>query len=123
MSLPEVARRFIDAITIGDADAARACYAPDAQIWHNFDGVTQTVEEHIALMDAMTKRVADRRYVVHRLEPIEGGYLQQHTLELVLPDGRELATEAVALVTVDDEGRIARIDEWLDPAPVLAMFG
>ena len=123
MSLPEVAQRFIDAITIGDADAARACYAPDAQIWHNFDGVTQTVEENIALMDAMTKRVADRRYVVHRLEPIEGGYLQQHTLELVLPDGRELATEAVALVTVDDEGRIARIDEWLDPAPVLAMFG
>ncbi len=44
MSLPVVAQRFIDAITIGDADAARSCYAPDADIWHNFDDITQTVD-------------------------------------------------------------------------------
>ncbi|MEM8706248.1 MAG: nuclear transport factor 2 family protein [Actinomycetota bacterium] len=122
MSLPDVAQRFIDAITVGDADAARACYAPDAALWHNFDNVTQTVDENIALMNAMTKRITDRRYVIRRLEPIEGGYLQQHTLELVLPDGQELSTEAVALVTVDDDGLIARIDEWLDPAPLAPMF-
>ncbi len=122
MSLPEVAQRFIDAITIGDADAARACYAPGAEIWHNFDDVTQTAEENIALMNAMTKRVSDRRYVIRRLEPIDGGYLQQHALELVLPDGRQLSTEAVALVSVDDDGLIARIDEWLDPAPLAPMF-
>ena len=114
MSLPVVAQRFIDAITIGDADAARSCYAPDADIWHNFDDITQTVDDNIALMSAMTKRIADRRYVIRRLEPIEGGYLQQHTLELVLPDGRELSTEAVAIVMVNDDGLISRIDEWLD---------
>jgi hypothetical protein len=66
MSLPVVAQRFIDAITIGDADAARSCYAPDADIWHNFDGVTQTVDDNIALMNAMTTRIADRRYVIRR---------------------------------------------------------
>ena len=48
MSLPVVAQRFIDAITIGDADAARSCYAPDADIWHNFDDITQTVDDNIA---------------------------------------------------------------------------
>ncbi|MEO0494804.1 MAG: nuclear transport factor 2 family protein [Actinomycetota bacterium] len=122
MTVPAVAQRFIDAITVGDADAARACYAPGAEIWHNFDNVTQSAEENIALMNAMTKRVADRRYVVRRLEPIEDGYLQQHTLELVLPDGQEISTEAVAIVTVNDDGLIARIDEWLDPAPLAPMF-
>ena len=80
--------------------------APDADIWHNFDDITQTVDDNIALMSAMTKRIADRRYVIRRLEPIEGGYLQQHTLELVLPDGRELSTEAVAIVMVNDDGLI-----------------
>ena len=122
MSLPAVAQRFIDAITVGDADAARSCYAPDADIWHNFDDITQTVDDNIALMNAMTKRIADRRYVIRRLEPIEGGYLQQQTLELVLPDGRELSTEAVAIVRVNNDGLISRIDEWLDPAPLAPLF-
>ena len=122
MSIPQVAQRFIDAITVGDSDAARACYAPDANIWHNFDGITQTVDDNIALMNAMTKRVADRRYVIRRLEPIEGGYLQQHTLELAAPGGQELSIEAVAIVTVNDDGLISRIDEWLDPAPLAPLF-
>lgn len=122
MSLPDVAQRFIDAITVGDEPAARACYAADAEVWHSFDNVVQTVDDNMALMNAMTKRVSDRRYVIHRLEPIEGGYLQQHTLELALADGQRLSTEAVALVTVDGEGLIARIDEWLDPTPLAPMF-
>jgi ketosteroid isomerase-like protein len=41
MSEPETVRalaaRFFDAIEAGDADAALACYAPDARIWHNTD--------------------------------------------------------------------------------------
>ena len=49
MSLPAVAQRFIDAITVGDADAARSCYAPDADAG-NFDDITQTVDDNIALM-------------------------------------------------------------------------
>ena len=122
MSLPAVARRFIDAITVGDEQAARRCYAAGAEIWHSFDNVTQTVDDNMALMNAMTKRVSDRRYVIHRLEPIEGGYLQQHTLELVLPSGQLLSTEAVALVSVDDAGLISRIDEWLDPTPLAPLF-
>ena len=122
MSIPQVAQRFIDAITVGDSDAARACYAPDANVWHNFDNITQTVDDSIALMNAMTRRVADRRYVIRRLEPIEGGYLQQHTLELTAPDGQELSTEAIAIVTVNDDGLISRIDEWLDPAPLAPLF-
>ena len=122
MSVPAVAQQFIDAITVGDIDATTACYEPDAEIWHNFDGITQTVDENLALMNAMTKRVVGRRYVIRRLEPIEGGYLQQHTLELDLPDGQTVRTEAVAIVAVSGRGLISRIDEWLDPAPLAPMF-
>ena len=70
----------------------------------------------------MTKRVVGRRYVIHRLEAIAGGYLQQHTLELDLPDGQTVATDAVALIGVSERGLISRIDEWLDPAPLAPMF-
>ena len=44
MGLPAVANRFLDALNAGDVEAARACYHPDAEIWHDFDGVTQSVE-------------------------------------------------------------------------------
>ena len=122
MALPDVATRFLDALNSGDVDTARACYHPDAEIWHDFDGVTQTVDENMALMAAMAKRAAAREYVVRRLEPIAGGYLQLHTLQLTLPDGRELAAEAVALVQVGDDGLIHRLDEWINPAPLAPLF-
>ena len=122
MAVPDVAHRFLVALNDGDVDAARACYRPDAEIWHDFDGVTQTVDENMALMAAMAKRAAAREYVVRRLEPIDGGYLQQHTLQLTLPDGRELAAEAVALVQVGDDGLIHRLDEWINAAPLAPLF-
>ena len=122
MALPDVAHRFLDALNAGDVDAARACYHPDAEVWHDFDGVTQTVDENMYLMAAMGKRSSRREYVIRRLEPIEGGYLQQHTLEITTLAGQDLVAEAVALVRVGDDGLIHRLDEWINPAPLAPMF-
>ncbi|MEO1065195.1 MAG: nuclear transport factor 2 family protein, partial [Actinomycetota bacterium] len=78
----DLARRYLRAIGSADVEGARACFHPEAQIWHNFDDVTQTVEDNLALMAWMADRFPERDYRVHRLEPIAGGYLQQHTLEV-----------------------------------------
>ena len=122
MGLPAVANRFLDALNAGDVEAARACYHPDAEIWHDFDGVTQTVDQNMQLMTAMGRRASRRAYVIRRLEPIEGGYLQQHTLELTTLAGQDLVAEAVALVRVGDDGLIHRLDEWINPAPLAPLF-
>ena len=39
--------RLVAAIAAGDADAVRSIYAPDAQIWHNFDQVDQNVDDNL----------------------------------------------------------------------------
>ena len=122
MALPDVAQRFLDALNAGDVAGARACYHPDAEIWHDFDGVTQTVEQNLHLMAAMGKRASRREYVVRRLEAIDGGYLQQHTLEITTRSGQDLTAEAVALVQVGDDGLIHRLDEWINPAPLAPLF-
>lgn len=122
MGLPAVANRFLDALNAGDVEAARACYHPDAEIWHDFDGVTQTVDQNMQLMAAMGRRASRRAYVIRRLEPIEGGYLQQHTLELTTLAGQDLVAEAVALVQVGDDDLIHRLDEWINPAPLAPLF-
>lgn len=122
MHLPAVAHRFLDALNAGDVEAARGCYHPDAEIWHDFDGVTQTVDQNMQLMAAMGTRASRRAYVIRRLEPIEGGYLQQHTLEITTLAGQDLVAEAVALVQVGDDGLIRRLDEWINPAPLAPLF-
>lgn len=117
----DVARRFLDAIEAADVEGARSCFHPEARIWHNFDDTTQSVDENLALMAWMAEQFPERSYAVHRLEPIAGGYLQQHTLEVTSPTGVKAKTEAAAIVMVS-EGRIVRIDEYIDPAPLLGLI-
>jgi ketosteroid isomerase-like protein len=40
-----LADRMARAYEQGDLDGIAACYAPDAVLWHNFDGSEQTVAE------------------------------------------------------------------------------
>ena len=115
-----LARRFIGAIEAGDVEAVRACLAPHAGIWHNFDDKTQTVDENLALLGWMMKNAEKRHYEITRLEEIAGGYLQQHVLRITTKKGEELVMHACVVVTVAD-GRIQRIEEYLDPAPAARL--
>ena len=65
-------------------------------------------------------RAKKRSYEITRLEEIAGGYLQQHVLRLTSHAGEELVMYACAVVTVAD-GRIQRIEEYLDPAPTARL--
>jgi ketosteroid isomerase-like protein len=111
----DFARRFIGAIQAGDIAAVRACYAPDARIWHNNDGREQTVEQNIRVLDWLVRTLPDRNYRVVRLEALADGFLQQHVLEATLPDGARWAMDACVVVRMKD-GRITRLDEYLDSA-------
>ena len=57
-----LADRVMRAIEQGDAETVAACYAPDARIWHNFDGLEQTVEENLRTLRWIGKRLQNRRY-------------------------------------------------------------
>lgn len=120
MDTLELARHFVSVIEGGDIDAVRACYADDARIWHNFDDVEQTVDENMKVLAWMMKNAASRRYEIRRLEAIEGGYLQQHVLHLETRAGESLEMPACLVVRVED-GKIRRLEEYLDPAPATKL--
>ena len=42
----DFAERFLHAIQIGDVATMRACYAPDAKIWHNTDDAEQSRDDN-----------------------------------------------------------------------------
>lgn len=120
----DLAERFVGAIQSGDTAAVRACYAPDAKLWHNNDGVEQTVDQNMKVLDWFIRTLPDRNYRLVRREALPDGFMQQHVLEATLPDGTKWAMDACVVCRVKD-GVITRLDEYLDSAKsgVLRNFG
>jgi len=110
----ELAERFFRAVERGDVDQIRAIYAPDARIWHNHDGLEQTVEENLKVLAWMSRNVRDKRYEVKRRAAIPGGFLQQHVLHGQTANG-PFSMPACIICEVKD-GRISRLEEYLDSA-------
>ncbi|TWE07884.1 nuclear transport factor 2 family protein [Rudaeicoccus suwonensis] len=109
--------RIIAAAESGDATDIFEVYAPDAQIWHNHDDRVQTVEQNARLLTRMAEWVADRRYTDRRIHVFEGGVVQQHVLRGThRASGEELAMNACVVALVGEDGRITRLDEYIDSA-------
>ena len=115
-----LADRVMRAIESGDRDAIAACYAPDARIWHNFDGVAQTLDENLATMDWIGKRLSNRKYEIVARHAFDGGYVQQHVLTGTLNSGEAFRMPACLIVQVKD-GKITRLDEYLDTGHTKAL--
>lgn len=116
----EVAARLFEAIPRGDLEAVRAIYAPDAVIWHNYDGVRQSPDENLRVLAWVSKNVANMRYEEVQRQPTPTGFVQQHVLRGNAPNGTPLEVPACIVCTVVD-GRVTRLDEYLDTAQVAPL--
>ena len=106
------------ALEKGDADTVRTLYAPDIKIWHNFDGLEQDADTNLASLAWMTCVLPELRYDVHRREAAEDGFWQAHTMRGKTKGGTEITMPAAIRFTVVND-RITRIEEYLDPAPLM----
>jgi ketosteroid isomerase-like protein len=114
------AERFMDGIQAGDAEAVRACYAPDAKIWHNIDNIEQSVEDNLKSLRWFARKLPDRFYRVLSRDALSDGFVQQHVLEATLPDGTAWKMSACVVVRMKD-GLVTRLDEYLDSAETKAL--
>jgi len=118
-----LAERFVAAIERGDIEGVKACYAPDAKIWHNFDNVDQSVEDNLKVLGWMSGVLENRKYNILRRVAIPGGYLQQHVLTgRIVKSGADFSMPACLVVHVED-GRIKRLEEYLDVGQAAALRG
>jgi len=112
-SIRALAKRFFDAMELGDIDAVWACYAPDAEIWHNIDGRVSTREQNVDTLRTFVARVPKRRYEHRRLHVFEHGFVQQHDLHCMVTEHREVVVSACLVCRVEN-GVIVRLDEYFD---------
>jgi ketosteroid isomerase-like protein len=113
----DVAARLFGAIEAGDVAIVAQLYAPDAVIWHNHTGATQTAAENVQLLGLVTRRLRGLRYEEVRRQRTEHGFVQQHVLRAQGPEGQSVELRACILCDVVD-GRITRLYEYLDGAAV-----
>ena len=116
-----IAERFFAAIEAGDVAAVRQLYAPDAAIWHNTDGVVQTPDDNARTLGWITANLRDVRYTEVRRAATDDGFVQQHVLVATNRAGARVEVPACIVTTVRD-GRITRLDEYLDSACVTAIM-
>ena len=118
--------QLLDRITVaalaGDATDLFDIYAEDAVIWHNHDNREQTVAQNARLLEKMPQWVADREYADRRIELFEGGAVQQHVLTGTrISTGEPIALHACVVIRVNEEGKITRLDEYLDSAEAMKL--
>lgn len=114
--------RFFNAILAGDMMAVEAIYAPDAQIWHNTDNAVQDVAANLRTLAWVGRSIRDLRYEAIRRAPLDSGkVLQEHVLRGVAPNGQPLNVVACIVFTFDADGRISRLEEYLDSAQVAVL--
>jgi ketosteroid isomerase-like protein len=118
----ELAARIFAAIEAGDVDTVAALWDEGIAVWHNTDGIEQTKTENLRTLAWMARTTASRSYREVRRHETPIGFAQQHVLHLTFPDGRVADLPAALFVEVRD-GRVTRIDEYLDTASVSAAFG
>jgi ketosteroid isomerase-like protein len=115
-STDDLVAAFDDAITGKDPAAFVEALAPGATVWHNHDRKEVDARENMAAI-AMLAQLVDGLANDHvRLATIDGGFVLQFvTRGTVRSSGKPFEMQNCLVVTVDDDGLMRRIDEYVDP--------
>lgn len=116
-----LAERFFAAVCAGDEATLRAIYAPDAAVWHNYDGIEQNVEQNLLVLRWVSEHIEGFRYEGRVTQATAAGFVEQHRTRGRTASGFELDMPACIVCTVVD-GRITRVDEYLDSAQIAPLL-
>lgn len=118
----EALGRFLGAVEAGDIDAVRACYHPDAVVWHSDDGIEQSVEDNLRTLSWLARNVPGLHYENVRRHATDDVAVEQHDTVVPIPGrDRPLVMTACLVVAYDAEARITRLDEYLDSGDVARL--
>lgn len=114
MSNLETAAGLFRAIERKDTDAVAALYRDDIEVWHNFSNRCQDKKTNLATLGGLCASVAEIEYaVIERMQLPDGRIMQRHLLRATPAGGETIEIPACMFLRIRD-GRIERIDEYLD---------
>lgn len=118
----DIASQLFSAIESKSVSSVAALYDEAVEVWHNFDNAIQTKAANLKVLEGLTKTVGKLRYeVIERLH-VGDRVIQRHELHCTMPNGRTIVIPCSIFLTVKN-GKITRIDEYLDTAQAAALRG
>lgn len=115
MSSREIANALHQAIVTGDVTALAEHLADDALVWHNSDRLELGTQASLERIGAVSHIASDVRLEVVRFSETDFGFVEQTVLRATInASGRTIELHNCLAVTVS-QGRIVRIDEYVDP--------
>jgi ketosteroid isomerase-like protein len=117
-----IAARFAASSRQNDADAYRALCATGALTWHNFDDAEVTTEQTLKTVGWLHRAVPDLAWHDVALYPTPTGFVSQTIMTGTAPGG-VLRVHSCVIVTLDDDGRVTRVEEYLDPTQTAVLRG
>jgi ketosteroid isomerase-like protein len=117
-----IAARFAAASRANDAEAYAAMCAPEAVTWHNFDDGEVTTGQSVRTVAWLHRAVANLTWIDVALHPTPSGFVSQTILTGTAPGGA-LRAHSCVVVTLNDDGLVERVEEYLDSAQTAVLRG
>jgi ketosteroid isomerase-like protein len=111
--LRELCHRYFDAVERRDVDAVADMYAPDFKFWVNLTGAESDREANLEGLREGYALLRRRTYDDRRVDTFETGFVARYSVNVVQHNGRRTSLWACIVAQCRD-GRITRIDEYLD---------
>ena len=121
-AVDSIADRLFSAIEAGDVDAVAAMWSDDVTVWHTGDKKPSEKARAIRVIEWFVSATTDRHYEVLDRQFFDGGFVQQHILSGTARNGTPYSLRVGIIIRVGPDGRITRIDEYLDPADLAPLL-
>ena len=116
-----LANRFFSAIERADIDAVEQAYAPDVKYWINVTRESMDLRSILELVRVFSQKIKGLHYDVESREFFPGGLVQRCKITGELASGEALAVPLCLILYVEN-GRIARLYEYIDAASIMPLF-
>jgi ketosteroid isomerase-like protein len=118
----DLCNQFFDAYQDGRVDVLRRLYADDCIVWHNVFGRETSGQENLERYPDSYTGQRRRTYNDRIINTFADGFVNQYTLNGVMKTGHKGALWLCIVGTCKD-GKITRIDEYMDSAKFAAWMG
>lgn len=123
VEIRDLCNRFFDAYQDRRVDVLAQIYAPDCVVWHNvFGGREMSGQDNLAALPASYETQRRRTYNDRVINTFDGGFVIQYTLHGVQHSGHQ-GTLWICIVGLCSDGKITRIDEYMDSSTFPAWRG
>jgi ketosteroid isomerase-like protein len=115
-----VARELTRRILAGDVDGVAELYHEDLTAWRSHDRRSLVRKQALRVVEILARQLRELRYEDVRIQPTPTGFVQQHVMRCLSPGGEPVEAH-VCLVAEVRDGRILRIDEYMDSAQLAPL--